>query len=50
MKFYAWKKGERGTVLSHAGRGVGTNSFGVVLTQVVEVLALLIGAQKKSTL
>ena len=41
MKFYPYKKKKS---VSHAGGGGGTESFGVVLTRELEVLAILKGA------
>ena len=38
------------TVFSHAEGGGGTKSFGVVLRQILEVLAVLKGMQKVSTI
>ena len=48
MKFYPDKKREGRTILCHAegGGGGGTNSFDVVLTLELEVLAILIREAK----
>ena len=41
MKFYPYKKGGAKIVLAMVRGGGGTNSFGVVCTQYLEVLAIL---------
>ena len=51
VKFYPYKKEGQKKVLTMlkggGGGGLGTKSFGVVLTQVLEVLAMLYGGAKR---